>query len=192
MDQKSAKAEEFFFVVDESNNPIPPLPRRLIHGHGVWHRVAHIWLVNNRHEILCQQRSLEKENNPGFWEPFFGGHLAPGEEYEAGAKRELEEELGIGQDLDLRPFKVFKYEHPANYNNEFQAIFVASWSGEEKEVMFQDGEVARVEWKTIDEVREKLARPKANGWTFCGYEPTCLDFIEQVYNHKQEQLTVID
>ena len=85
----TSKADELFFVVDEHDRPLAPLPRRLVHGHGVWHRVSHIWLVNDRGEVLCQQRAFNKELNPGFWEPFFGGHLKPTETYEAAAVREL-------------------------------------------------------------------------------------------------------
>lgn len=81
MNQKVSKANEMFFVVDEDDNPLPALPRRLVHDHGVWHRVAHIWILNTAGQILCQQRSLMKELNPGTWEPFFGGHLRPGEDY---------------------------------------------------------------------------------------------------------------
>src|SRR5690606_7116726 len=88
-------AKELLFTVDSQNNTIDSQPRDLVHAEGIWHRTAHVWIVNKNYEILCQQRSLLKDSNPGLWEPFFGGHLPPDTSYEKGAMDELREELGI-------------------------------------------------------------------------------------------------
>jgi 16S rRNA (adenine1518-N6/adenine1519-N6)-dimethyltransferase len=178
MDQKTAKADELFFVVDENNQPIDPLPRKLVHGHGVWHRVAHIWIINDENKILCQQRSLTKENNPGLWEGFFGGHIGPNEEYADAAQRELEEELGI--ELDASEFKLYSintFNDPAGSNNEFQAIFLVRWNGDETQLEFKDAEVERTAWKDIKTIQEKLEQ-RSKDWTYCGYELELLNSLE--------------
>ncbi|HXS15141.1 MAG TPA: NUDIX domain-containing protein, partial [Candidatus Saccharimonadales bacterium] len=83
------KKDELLFTVDENNLLQEPKPRNEVHANGYWHRTAHIWIFNDKKEILCQKRSLLKDMNPGKWEPFFGGHMAPQEEYIDNALLEL-------------------------------------------------------------------------------------------------------
>src|SRR3972149_9795928 len=103
--------QELLFVVDENNKPLKPLPRRVVHSQGIWHRTSHIWVINVKKELLCQKRSMKVDRYPGFWEPRFGGHLAPDEDYLVGAVKEIGEELGV----KVAPkrvvfFKVYKSE----------------------------------------------------------------------------------
>jgi 8-oxo-dGTP pyrophosphatase MutT (NUDIX family) len=178
MNQKQSKADELFFVVDEQDQPLAPLPRKLVHGHGVWHRVAHVWLVNDRGEVLCQQRALTKELSPGLWEAFFGGHMAPDETYEQAATRELQEELAITPP-PLTFWKVCRHISGHGYNNEFQGIFVARWNGKIDDVTFDDGEVEKVKWVSISDAQAAIHA--GEGWTCAGYE---LELLQDITNGK--------
>ncbi len=169
-----------FFVVDSHDRPLEPLPRKLVHGHGLWHRVAHVWLQNDSGQILCQQRSLEKELNAGLWEAFFGGHILPDETYEAAAVREIREEIGINISKDkLRLWKVYRQRDPSDYNNEFQGIFVARWNGNPEALRFEDGEVAQVAWKDIAGIKAAMTADEVEKWSSCGYELELLDELEK-------------
>lgn len=185
MNQKQARADELFFVVDKHDQPLAPLPRRLVHGHGVWHRVAHVWLVNSKREVLCQQRSKDKELHPGYWEAFFGGHIGPGESYEAAAQRELEEELGIELPPEsFRLWKVHKRPDTTGYNNEFQGIFVADWDGTEQELHFKDSEVERTAWIPTDSVVRALSHE--DKWVHIGYELELLAEVGEWYGGQHD------
>lgn len=164
------KENELFFVVDENDSPLEPLPRKLVHGHGIWHRVSHIWILDGKENVLCQQRSLQKELNPGKWEPFFGGHLRPTESYEQGAQRELIEEIGMSVDhlTYLETYKRYDIGHD-NYNNEFQGIFSTNWTGAITELHFDDGEVEQVKWRSLSDILLNL-QASSPDWTNCGYE----------------------
>ncbi len=169
MNQQQASADELFFVVDENDRPLQPVPRKLVHGHSVWHRVAHIWIMNSSN-ILCQQRSYQKELNPGYWECFFGGHCAPSETYAETALRELHEELGLDVAAkDLQFWKTFRYLNTTVGNNEFQGIFMTHWDGDTARLHFVDGEVAQVAWRTIDKIQRSIVAGH-EPWTNCGYE----------------------
>lgn len=151
--QSITQSDELFFVVDENDRPLPPLPRKLVHGHGIWHRTTHVWIVNDRSEILCQQRSFDKELSPGKWESTFGGHIGPGESYHEGALRELNEELAIVADSEgLKHWKTLKHYDSQGVNNEFQGIYILNWSGDIDELHFDDGEVVQVAWHSPHEV----------------------------------------
>lgn len=59
------------------------------------HREVAIAVFNDRGEILIQQRSLDKKNDPGEWKISAVGHVDAGEEPKHAVERELFEELGI-------------------------------------------------------------------------------------------------
>ena len=58
---------------------------------------VHVWILNNRGEILIQKRNENLKRNPGKW-AFTGGIVDSGETSVEGAIRESKEELGI--DID--------------------------------------------------------------------------------------------
>lgn len=168
--------DELLFSVDEQNRPIAPQPRKLSHQTGIWHRACHIWIVNTKEQILCQQRSLLKDSNPGLWEPFFGGHLAPKQEYIDSAMAELKEELGIQlQPQDLQFFK----EHRYVPGTEYQGIFILKQDIETADLQLEEDEVQQVTWKSIGEVKREIVGTRNKQWTIIGYETGILDFLEK-------------
>ena len=63
-------------------------------------RVAALWLINEKSEILLAQRSLNKKRDPGCWGPAVAGTVEEGETYESNIIKEAEEEIGL---KDLKP-----------------------------------------------------------------------------------------
>lgn len=158
--------EELLFCVDENNNPIDPKPRSLVHATGIWHRTSHIWIVNDRNEILCQRRSLLKDKAPGLWEGFFGGHIPPQVSYLDHALTELEEEVGLKVSKeDLKEAFIHKLER----GKEFVGVFVLSWDGDETKLKLEPDEVDQVKWVSIDEFKKQIAENKES-WSIMGYE----------------------
>jgi len=93
---KDNKHKELFDIVNDKGNVIGRASRQECHRRpGLLHRVAHIFVFNSEGELYLQKRSQDKDIQPGKWDTSVGGHLAPGENFEEGAYRELEEELNI-------------------------------------------------------------------------------------------------
>ena len=66
------------------------------HGHPeLIHAVARVHVRDAQGCLLLQRRSRSKDIAPGLWDTSVGGHLLPGEEAEAAARREMREELGV-------------------------------------------------------------------------------------------------
>ncbi len=87
---------------------------------------AGIFLVDRRGWILMQERDEFPRIDPDKW-GLAGGHVEPGESYEAAAARELEEETGVvlpaGQ---LRLWREFVVDHRASHGTwDAMAVFVA-------------------------------------------------------------------
>lgn len=113
------RREEWLPVVDEKGKVTGRAPRSVCHsGSKLLHPVVHLHIVNERHEIFLQKRSMKKSFLPGMWDTAVGGHVGIGEKLEDALKRETCEELGI---------------------TDFEAAFLGSyiWESErEKELVF--------------------------------------------------------
>lgn len=171
------KEDELLFVVDENNNPLTPRTRKETHERKYWHRTAHIWIINSKQEILSHQRSNLKDKYPGFWEPFFGGHLSPEEEYLAGAIKELSEESGIrAKDNEVYFYDICKSER----SKEYQGVFFLTWNGVVEQLTLEKEEVTQVHWVNIITLNNFIKNSKKE-WIFPSYVE---DFLLHI-NHKR-------
>ena len=95
--------EELFDIYDEAGNRVGVAPRRECHGNPkLLHHTAHVVVFHpETGAVLLQKRAVTKDIQPGKWDTAVGGHLALGEEYETGARRELAEELGVTSPVKL-------------------------------------------------------------------------------------------
>lgn len=91
---------EVFAVVDGQGRVVGRAPRALCHRTpGLVHRAAHVIVTDGGGRIYLQKRARTKDIQPGKWDTSVGGHLDAGEDHEAGARREMGEELGLSGEL---------------------------------------------------------------------------------------------
>ncbi|GAM20219.1 hypothetical protein SAMD00019534_033940 [Acytostelium subglobosum LB1] len=87
---------EYIDVVNEDGSPAGySLPRSEIHAKGLWHRVVHVWLIDDKGNLLIQQRADNKESHPSLWDISTAGHCEAGMNSRDTAVKELSEELGM-------------------------------------------------------------------------------------------------
>ncbi|MGD0410790.1 MAG: 16S rRNA (adenine(1518)-N(6)/adenine(1519)-N(6))-dimethyltransferase RsmA [Verrucomicrobiota bacterium] len=145
--------DEVFDVVNDNDEVIGQLPRRIVHRDGHKHRAVHVLVFDSRGRIFLQKRSRSKDTFPGAWDSSASGHLESGEDYAACAVRELREELGWSAPVPPRP--LFKIAASAETGQEF----VWAWRCEsEGPFTLHPEEIERGAWFTPDEVNEWLAR----------------------------------
>ena len=95
-------SEEIFEIVDANDQIIGTATRAECHGNPTLiHRTAHVVVYHSDGRLLLQKRTMTKDIQPGKWDTAVGGHLDVGESYEEGARREMNEELGLAMDLPL-------------------------------------------------------------------------------------------
>jgi isopentenyl-diphosphate delta-isomerase type 1 len=101
------RAEEWLAVVDDHDRVIGRETRGRVHALRLKHRAVHVMLFNSSGALFVQKRSMNKECNPGLWDTSAAGHVDDGEDYDACARRELEEELGVVvEDMPQRLYKI--------------------------------------------------------------------------------------
>ena len=92
----SDPAEIFDLYDAQEYRVIGQATRGECHGHPeLIHAVARVHVRDVQGRLLLQRRSHSKDIAPGLWDTSVGGHLLPGEEAEAAARREMREELGV-------------------------------------------------------------------------------------------------
>src|SRR3989338_6459989 len=160
-------SNELLYVVDEYDIPQKPRPRNETLKNGYWHRAVHIWIVNDKRQILCQKRSLKKDLSPGMWEPAIVGHLGPDDNYFTGAVREVTEETGIPIDAsDLNLLKIYK----DNKSHEYRGVFYCKLNLELQHIKREDEEVEKIKLVKLQTLRKYLLYQQPNFWIRLGYE----------------------
>lgn len=88
--------EEMIDVLDENGVKTGEVvTRKEVHKKGLWHRVVVVTIIDNSNQILMQQRSYQKDLEPGKWDVSAAGHISSGESSVEAAIKEVHEELGI-------------------------------------------------------------------------------------------------
>ena len=154
---------EYIDIFDENNNPIGQIKeKQQAHEEGDFHRTAHVWIINDKNELLLQKRSETKKSNPNCWDISGAGHIKAGESVTKGAIRELKEELGVEvNEKDLNYIATIKStKNPKNM--EFQYVYLLKWNKEIEDYIFEDNEVSEVKYVYYKEL-EKMVKEKVKG-----------------------------
>jgi isopentenyl-diphosphate delta-isomerase len=91
--------QEQLEIFDRHNRLIGQASRGVIHRLGLRHRAVHIFVCDDAGRLYLQLRHQHKDQYPGHWDTSAAGHVSPGEGYADAAAREMEEELGLRQQL---------------------------------------------------------------------------------------------
>src|SRR5437870_12581196 len=143
-------ADEQLILVDEGNRATGSAGKNAVHRAGLLHRAFSIFLVDDRGRMLLQQRSPKKYHSGGLWANSCCGHPRPGERTVSAARRRLNEELGVANDLEF----VFFARYDAGLDggmreNELVYVYFGRLRSRPKP---NAAEVANVELLGIDEI----------------------------------------
>ncbi len=139
------------------------LPRKEVHKKGLWHRIIVVAIVNEKNEVLIQQRSENKDKNPGMWDISVTGHLSAGQDSLTAATREISEEVSVslGYSVEVRDFRfMFSYrkEEKVNddhYDRQFYDFFILRQNGLTADnIRFQAEEVQAIKFVSINELNK--------------------------------------
>ena len=117
--------EERFPVVDEHDRKIGEAYRSEVHENNLRHRAVHVLIFSQKGELLLQKRSPWKDRHPSLWDSSAAGHVSADEEYDATARRELAEELGVETDLN----RVAKIQASERTGQEFIWLYCGQSEG---------------------------------------------------------------
>lgn len=175
-------------VLNEDGTPAGYTASKLeIHEKGLWHRAAHIWVLNNNNEILVQLRAKTVTNHPSEYHISAAGHLSAGDTPIQGALREFEEELGIKlEEKDLvRIGEVQQEEYRTSYiNKEWNDVFIVKKDIKIDEFFLDHKEVELVKYLSLNEFKDWTQDCVANKLVTRPKEFKLLfDYLESLNTH---------
>lgn len=106
-------------------------------------RIARVFIINNKGEILLQKRA-GKNFSSSKWDQSAGGHVDEGETYLQAAERELFEEMGIKDTKLTKITKFYTEDQPFRHlRKRFNTLYYGSYTGS---VEIDQNEVADYLW----------------------------------------------
>lgn len=139
------------------------LSREEVHKKGLWHRAIVVAIVNERNEVLIQQRALDKEKNAGMWDISAAGHISSGQDSLMAAAREISEEVSVslGYSVEVKDFRfMFSFRKEQKFNEDFierqfYDFFILRQNGLNAEnIRYQQSEVNAIKFVTVTELNE--------------------------------------
>mgnify|MGYP001564463653 FL=1 len=151
---KMKKHQEKLNVIDENDEVIGEETREDIHKKGLLHREIHIWIYNNKKEILFQKRAPDKDTFPNKLDASVGGHVDLGYNHEEAALKELKEETGINAKKEnlifLRKIRSKSYDPVTkNTNNVIRYIYAYKFKDNKIKLKLEKGQATSLEFWSI-------------------------------------------
>lgn len=176
--------EDLIEVCDDQDNLTgETVSKHVAHKSGVWHRVAHVWLFNDKKEILLQLRAKDKALYPDMWDGSCAGHVDIGEDVTDAALREMSEEIGIQPDhSDFSFWKVYPSVevYQGAVKKEFFYVYFLRFNGKIEDIHVQTEEVQEVRFFTVGQVKVMLDQTPEKMTPHGEYWDDVLSYVEQI------------
>lgn len=156
-------ASELIDVLDENGVITGEVATRdEVHRRGLWHRAIVVAIVNEKNEVLLQQRAANKEKNANMWDISVAGHISAGQDSLSAAAREINEEVNVllGYRTEIKDFRyMYCFRKEQIYREDFierqyYDFFILRTSGvDDRTLRFQLDEVQAVKFVGLDELQ---------------------------------------
>jgi len=146
--------EEHVILVNENDEQIGLMPKMEAHEKAILHRAFSVFIFNDAHELMLQQRALSKYHSPGLWTNTCCSHQRDGESNLQAGTRRLQEEMGFITPLSETTSFIYK----APFDNgltehEYDHIMVGTYN---QAPALNEEEVANWKWMPLEEVRQDI------------------------------------
>jgi isopentenyl-diphosphate delta-isomerase len=152
--------EEQVILVNEQDEPIGLMNKMEAHEKAVLHRAFSVFVLNNKNEVMLQQRAHHKYHSPLLWTNTCCSHQRAGETNIEAGKRRLFEEMGFETELK----ELFHFIYKAPFDNgltehELDHVMIGYYN--DAPVINLD-EVESWKWKPIEAIKDDmLANPNS-------------------------------
>lgn len=151
--------EEKVILVNTKDEPTGLMPKLEAHRKGLLHRAFSVFVLNDKGELMLQQRAAHKYHSPGLWTNTCCSHQREGEGNIQAGKRRLQEEMGFVTELQT----LFSFIYKAHFDNgltehEFDHVLLGTYNNTP---VINPAEVADWKWMSLETVKQHIThRPE--------------------------------
>lgn len=141
-------------LVDENDQPIGTMEKIEAHEKAVLHRAFSVFIINQKGEIMLQQRASHKYHSPLLWTNTCCSHQRVGETNLEAGKRRLQEEMGF--EVPLKELFHFIYKAPFDNGlteHELDHVMIGYYN---EEPNINPEEVESWKWMGIENIRKDM------------------------------------
>lgn len=141
-------------LVDENDQPIGTMEKIEAHEKAVLHRAFSVFIINQKGEIMLQQRASHKYHSPLLWTNTCCSHQRVGETNLEAGKRRLQEEMGF--EVPLKELFHFIYKAPFDNGlteHELDHVMIGYYN---EEPNINPEEVESWKWMGIEDIRKDM------------------------------------
>nr|WP_315190417.1 isopentenyl-diphosphate Delta-isomerase [uncultured Flavobacterium sp.] len=146
--------EENVILVDTNDEQIGLMPKLEAHEKAVLHRAFSVFILNNKNEIMLQQRAHQKYHSPLLWTNTCCSHQREGESNIQAGSRRLFEEMGFKTELK----ELFHFIYKAPFDNgltehELDHVMIGYY---DEAPVINSEEVEDWKWMLIEDVKTDI------------------------------------
>jgi isopentenyl-diphosphate Delta-isomerase len=146
--------EENVILVNTKDEPIGLMPKLEAHEKALLHRAFSVFVLNNKNQIMLQQRAHHKYHSPLLWTNTCCSHQREGESNIQAGTRRLFEEMGFNTELK----ELFHFIYKAPFDNgltehELDHVMIGYYN---ESPMINPEEVEDWKWMGIEEVQSDI------------------------------------
>lgn len=146
--------EENVILVNENDEQIGLMPKLEAHEKAVLHRAFSVFILNDKNQLMLQQRAHHKYHSPMLWTNTCCSHQREGETNLQAGNRRLMEEMGFQAELK----ELFHFIYKAPFDNgltehELDHVMIGNYNDNP---FINPEEVASWKWMEIDAVKEDI------------------------------------
>ena len=147
--------EEEVILVNENDQQVGTMPKLEAHEKAALHRAFSIFILNDKNEVMLQQRAAHKYHSPLLWTNTCCSHQRVGETNIQAGTRRLQEEMGFVAELK----ELFHFIYKAPFDNgltehELDHVMIG-YSNQEP--MINQDEVASWKWMSTADIKADIS-----------------------------------
>ncbi len=172
--------EEKVILVDANDNPIGLMNKLEAHEKAVLHRAFSVFILNDKKELMLQQRAHHKYHSPLLWTNTCCSHQRENETNIQAGTRRLHEEMGFVTELK----EMFHFIYKAPFDNgltehELDHVMIGYYNDVP---VINDDEVESWKWMKIEDIKnDMITNPDI-------YTVWFKIIFEEFYHHFDENL----
>ena len=147
--------EEEVILVNENDKQVGTMPKLEAHEKAVLHRAFSIFVLNDKNEVMLQQRAAHKYHSPLLWTNTCCSHQRVGETNIQAGTRRLQEEMGFVTHIK----ELFHFIYKAPFDNgltehELDHVMIG-YSNQEPKINLD--EVASWKWMSTEDIKNDIS-----------------------------------